>query len=153
MVYLFSQFLVIAFVTLIYVTLLLGLASARPASNAIAGLPSSNTTDSIIATYETVIPATLQLQWMSFEAPFHIYNYEYVHNVNLTVDNVYQGMLVYYARGIRKHCHDDGVWCVKHGDPTSPEMTIWYKGYEYQHTTWTVDCGEHCKLYNDEVEA
>ncbi|KAK3840581.1 MAG: hypothetical protein JOS17DRAFT_798521 [Linnemannia elongata] len=98
---------------------------------------------SVTATSKPAAKANLNLCWLSYEAPFHIYNLEYVHNVYLTVNTTYQGILVYYARGVRKHCHDDGVWCVKHGGPQSPEMTIWYKGLEYQHGNWTVDCGEH----------
>lgn len=107
---------------------------------------------SVTATSKPAAKANLNLCWLSYEAPFHIYNLEYVHNVYLTVNTTYQGILVYYARGVRKHCHDDGVWCVKHGGPQSPEMTIWYKGLEYQHGNWTVDCGEHCKMYYDDVK-
>ena len=41
----------------------------------------------------------------------------------------------YKSRGFNSHCHKDGLWCVVHRGPFSPEMAISYKGNHFPHTT------------------
>ncbi|KAK3840578.1 MAG: hypothetical protein JOS17DRAFT_785597 [Linnemannia elongata] len=62
-------------------------------------------------------------------------NGDYHHNVTMIIEGTLWSNLRYRPRGISTHCTDDGLWCVTHDDPESPEMAILHKGYEYRHTT------------------
>lgn len=73
------------------------------------------------------------LRWYSRRTTWWFFTRKYVHYVVFAHDSQYKGNMQYESKGFERHCHEDGVWCVTHGDPQSLEVSIWYKGYDYQH--------------------
>lgn len=92
----------------------------------------------------------------SIRSTWWLFTREYIHYVDLEVWETYKGNIKYQSKDFNSHCHEDGIWCVNHGDPKSPEVTIWYKGLTYQHNTVSEDCWlgdqDTCQQYNDIVE-
>ncbi|KAF9289737.1 hypothetical protein BGZ88_007616 [Linnemannia elongata] len=92
----------------------------------------------------------------SIRSTWWLFTREYIHYVDLEVWETYKGNMKYQSKDFNSHCHEDGIWCVNHGDPKSPEVTIWYKGLTYQHNTVSEDCWlgdqDTCQQYNDIVE-
>ncbi|KAH7044922.1 hypothetical protein BKA57DRAFT_516497 [Linnemannia elongata] len=145
---------IVVFATLGYIALYCGSASARPISNAVALSPvleSGNT----IAEAIKASGVHLNLIWRSRFSQWHFFDSKYNHEVTLLVGSYY-GKMEYVSRDFKSHCHEDGVWCVTHGDPQSLEIVIWYKGYNYQHNTVTADCNSKmpvfCRQYDDYID-
>ncbi|KAK3840580.1 MAG: hypothetical protein JOS17DRAFT_785598 [Linnemannia elongata] len=133
-------------------------ASARPASNATSPSPTSNVTDSVTAAgWESGdLGLEMTLLRYSVRSKWWLFNREYVHYVELEIWETYKGNMRYQSKDFNPHCHEDRIWCVTHGDPKSPEVSIWYKGYNYQHNTVSEACWpgdqDTCQQYNDIVE-
>ncbi|KAG9065275.1 hypothetical protein KI688_002598 [Linnemannia hyalina] len=131
---LFFRFPTVVRTALVYIALLSWFASARPISNA--------------AAFSPILESGKFSQW-------HFFDSKYNHEVTLLVGS-YNGNMGYVSRDFKSHCHEDGVWCVTHGDPQSLEMGIWYKGYNYQHNTVTADCNSKmpmfCRQYDNYID-
>ncbi|OAQ27946.1 hypothetical protein K457DRAFT_20600 [Linnemannia elongata AG-77] len=101
--------------------------------------------------YDTLECQYSSLQWVSTKTTWHFFNGKYKHYVLFVHLGHYGANMRYEAKGFTTHCHEDGAWCVTHGDPQSPEVAIWYKGYNYQHSARTKPChepnGDECSEY------
>ncbi|KAF9147497.1 hypothetical protein BG015_010873 [Linnemannia schmuckeri] len=139
MVRLYLSFSNVVLVILAHVAVFSGLASARSASSATSPRPVSNATGSVVA-LERRSTVKMNVKWLSNMDTWWLFTRKYNHDITLTVDHHYTGNMKYKARNFNSHCHEDGVWCVTHGDPLSQEMAIWYKGYNFQHPTMTIGC-------------
>lgn len=91
------------------------------------------------------------LKWLSYRTMFNLFIKKYRHEISFAHTTHYRVTMEYESRGFNTHCHEDGQFCVTHGDPMSPEMATWYKGYNYQHNTVTSNCEdtEFCAVYMD----
>ncbi|KAF8937004.1 hypothetical protein BGZ47_009225 [Haplosporangium gracile] len=139
MVQFYFLFLNFVLVTLAHVAVFSGFASARSAPSATSARPASNATGSVVA-LERRSTVKMNVKWLSNKDTWWIFTRKYSHDITLIVDHYYTGNMKYTSRNFNPHCHEDGVWCVTHGDPLSQEMAIWYKGYDFQHPNMTIGC-------------
>ncbi|KAF9536705.1 hypothetical protein EC957_009929, partial [Mortierella hygrophila] len=87
----------------------------------------------------TLLRYSVRFTWWLFTREYNYY-------VDLEVWEIYKGNMVYQSKDFNTHCHEDGIWCVTHGDLKSPEVTIWYKGYNYQHNTVSEGSGPATRI-------
>ncbi|KAK5821204.1 hypothetical protein F5H01DRAFT_365580 [Linnemannia elongata] len=145
-------------IILTHVTLFSASASVHPASNTTSASFTLNETDSVTAAgwKNGDLGLEMTLLRYSIRSTWWLFTREYIHYVDLEVWETYKGNMKYQSKDFNSHCHEDGIWCVNHGDPKSPEVTIWYKGQTYQHNTVSEDCWlgdqDTCQQYNDIVE-
>ncbi|KAF8937003.1 hypothetical protein BGZ47_009224 [Haplosporangium gracile] len=134
----------IVLVTIAYIALLSGIYSAQVPCTPNLADP-YNGYDCRIAT----------LQWVSTKSTWYFFTRKYKHYIYFNHFPQYAARMTYESRGFENHCHEDGNLCVNHGDPQSPEVAIWFKGYTYQHNERSKSClnenGNDCSEYFDYI--
>jgi hypothetical protein len=98
-----------------------------------------------------------ELAWYKRQTTWWFFTRKYVHHITFNHQTQYSGSMTYDSKGSGSHCHEDGVWCVTHGDPDSQEMILWYKGINYEYQVKSRICykdrGEYddCDMYKDYI--
>jgi hypothetical protein len=88
----------------------------------------------VSATYNPADDMYLTLRWSASKAEWWFFTRKYDnHIIVATISDIYeyQGYLLYQSRDFDTHCHG-GEWCVTHDDPQNPDITVWFKGYNYR---------------------